>query len=561
MESLDDRLRGATDELAGFDVAAPGLRRRPRAGLVVGSAALLLAAGFAVTRLVRGSGDSTISITSQAPTTSATSVATSSTTEAVPTTTSLPPAASPVPVSGENPYWETLPSPGLSERSFPLVRALGDRVLVVGGIAGRSFSLAADLADGRLLDAAGTAWSPIPNAPVPVGSFDTAEWTGSVLLVLTDTGSLISFDPEARVWTVLATPPLALRTSPASAWSGSELLLYGGYDPTPRPANDPNALPAIRTDGAAYSTATGTWRKLPAVPNGSDPLSGQSMMIGTTWLVENGSKGATHFLRYDTATNQWSSDAKSESDTAFFPIGESAGLINYNTGESFKFDSVGKAFVASGDRTTMIFGGNNLARIWKSPNGDTVIGDTGPGYTNGRSTVMRESGGAWKQIGSPITTGADVFPVMTSDSRLIAVGAGDAARLRLDIDHTVGVRECVLADFDITVAQPGPSALEFTNQSPTSCTVNGSLPTDIKFRVGGSWIAGSGPPGLVAGAASGGLIVPGKKAVVSLFGGVYCDSPKKADAIRFVVAGGGFEVIADVTTCWIVGPIEAASAL
>jgi hypothetical protein len=568
MESLDDRLRGATNELADCNVAAPGLRRRPRVGVAAGAVAVLVIGGFAITGIVRGDGDSTIRLAPETPTTTtASTVATSST--PVPTTvsTTAPPTKAavtvPGPVSTGDPYWEMLPSPGLTERSFPLVRALGDGVVVVGGIAGRSFGLAADLTDGRLLadadadadaGAGAGAWSPIPNAPVPIGSFDTAEWTGSALLVFTNTGSLLSFDPEARLWAVLAKPPLTARTGAASAWTGQELLVYGGYDPAPQPSEKP----VPRSDGAAYSPATGKWRTLPAVPNGSDPLSGQSMMIGSTWLVENGSKGATHFLRYDTATNRWSSDAKSEPDTAFFPVGDSAGLINYNTGESFKFDPVSKAFVATGDRTTMVFGGNNLARIWKSPNGDTVIGDTGPGYTNGRSTVMRESGGAWKQIGSPITTGADVFPVMTSGSRLIVAGAGDAARLRLDIDTTIGVRECVLADFDITVAQPGPSALEFTNHSPTACTVNGSLPTGLEFRVGGSWISGSGPPGLVAAAASGGLIEPGKKAVVSLEGGVYCDSPRKADAIRFSVAGGGFEVNADVTTCWVVGPIEAA---
>jgi hypothetical protein len=558
MESLDNRLRGATDELAGFDVTAPGLPRRPRVGVALGVAAVLLIGGLAVTRIVGGSDDSTISITTDAPTTAATtastvtSVSTSPTTVTAPTTTTAP---APEPVSAGNPYWEMLPSPGLSERSFPLVRALGDSVLVAGGIAGRSFGQVADLSDGRLLETAdSTAWSPIPDAPVPIGSFDTAVWTGSVLLVLTNTGNLVSFDPEARVWTVLATPPLATRTGSASAWSGQELLVYGGYDPAPPPSE----VPLPRADGAAYSPTTGKWRVLPAVPNGNGPPSGQSAMIGTTWLVENGSNGATHFVRYDTVTNRWSPDAKPVPDTTFFPMGDSAVLITYNTGEVFWFDAVSNAFVANGDHIKMNFGGNSLARIWKSPDGDTVVGDTGPGYTNGRSTLLREASGAWKQIGSPITTGADVFPVMTSSGRLIAAGAGDAARLRTDIDRTVGVRECAVADFDISLAQPGPSAIEFTNRSATACTVKGALPTTVEFRVGGTWIAGSGPTGLVAASGAGGLIEPGKKAVVSLDGAVYCDSPKKADAIRFSVAGSGFEVTANVTTCWVVGPIEAA---
>jgi hypothetical protein len=561
MESLDDRLRGAVDELAGFDVTAPGLPRRPRRGLVVGAAALLLVGGFAVSRLVRGSGDSTISITTEAPTTTSTSAASttsmpgSSLTTVPVTVPSVTTSASPlVPGAPSNPYWEILPSPGLSERSFPLVRAVGDRVLVAGGQKRRDFGLPADLTDGRLLTADGSAWTAVPNAPVPVGSTDVAEWTGSELLVLTADGTFLSFDPAAPAWTVLPKSSVIGRTGVASAWSGKELLIAGGYDPPP--AGELTDIPKAHLDGSAYSPATGKWRSLPALPSGSTGPSGVSTMIGSTWFVENGSKAA-HFVRYDTVANRWSSDTTAEPETAFLPAGPDSLLINFNTGAVFAFDAARNGFVANGDRTSMIFGGNNLARIWKV--GDTLVGDTGPGYTNGRGTMFREHGGAWHSLDIPIASGNDTFPVLTSSGAFIAAGGTDAARLRSNIDRTIGVRGCRLADFSVSVVQPGPSAVEFTNVSSTACTVDAAPPTNVEFRVGGSWAVAPVAQGvpLEASSGAGGLIEPGAKAAVGLYGGVYCDSPKKADAIRFGLFGETVTVEAAVTACWVIGPIVA----
>jgi hypothetical protein len=38
----------------------------------------------------------------------------------------------------------------------------------------------------------------------------------------------LAWDPDTDTWTELARPPLANRTAAAVAWTGSELVLWGG---------------------------------------------------------------------------------------------------------------------------------------------------------------------------------------------------------------------------------------------------------------------------------------------------------------------------------------------
>ncbi len=102
-------------------------------------------------------------------------------------------------------------------------------------------------------------------------------------------------------WEDLPPAPISPRTSPAYAWTGSELLVWGGY------ASGTEA-PTRLSDGASYDPATKTWTLLPpgpleAVPN---PL---SAWTGSQWLILGSTPSDTQvrqqLVSYDPATRAW----------------------------------------------------------------------------------------------------------------------------------------------------------------------------------------------------------------------------------------------------------------
>ncbi len=122
-------------------------------------------------------------------------------------------------------------------------------------------------------------WSDLP-APPEVRSEAASAWTGHDLLIWggyvfegsgdkppNDDGFM--FDGDTRSWSAMPASPLSPRSAAASAWTGSELLIWGGWDGT-----DEGATPGVLGDGAAYDPAAASWRMLPPAPIlGRAPLS------------------------------------------------------------------------------------------------------------------------------------------------------------------------------------------------------------------------------------------------------------------------------------------------
>lgn len=149
-------------------------------------------------------------------------------------------------------------------------------------------------------------WTELP-APPEVRSGAATAWTGSELLVwggyiyagLSDEVSDddgFAFDAATRTWRILPPWPLSSRSFPASAWTGSELLVWGGWDLSQN----------FFDDGAAYDPATDTWRALPPAPiDGRMPFSvwtGRELIVwGSRWRDARRVDGAA----YDPATNAW----------------------------------------------------------------------------------------------------------------------------------------------------------------------------------------------------------------------------------------------------------------
>jgi hypothetical protein len=117
--------------------------------------------------------------------------------------------------------------------------------------------------DGALYDARSRHWQRIPRAPIAGRSAAAAAWTGTRLVVWGGYGAPggrvfgdgAVFEPAARSWTKIAPAPISARMPSAWSWTGKEFLIWG----------DASRSTTSR-DGAAYNPATNAWRRLPPSP-------------------------------------------------------------------------------------------------------------------------------------------------------------------------------------------------------------------------------------------------------------------------------------------------------
>ena len=151
-------------------------------------------------------------------------------------------------------------------------------------------------------------WSELP-APPEVRSGSATAWTGSRLLVWggyeyvggnEDPGADgFAFDAAVHRWEPLPPSPLGGRSGSAFAWTGQELLIWGGWDGGFRD-------PPYFSDGAAYDPVSGTWRMLPAAP--IDARTAFSVWTGEEMIVWGSTDRADRRLdgaAYDPFTSSW----------------------------------------------------------------------------------------------------------------------------------------------------------------------------------------------------------------------------------------------------------------
>jgi hypothetical protein len=149
-------------------------------------------------------------------------------------------------------------------------------------------------------------WSELP-APPEVRQQAATAWTGDQLIMWSGVGPGYSgtlrgngfiLDADTGGWREIAPSPLAARVNPASAWTGHELLVWGGTTPSGTRRFD---------DGAAYQPATDSWRPLPAAPiDARAPLSvwtGRELVVWGT--AERRSDVPRDGAAYDPATGGW----------------------------------------------------------------------------------------------------------------------------------------------------------------------------------------------------------------------------------------------------------------
>jgi hypothetical protein len=158
-----------------------------------------------------------------------------------------------------------------------------------------------------LWDALPQGWSKL--APPPVATARAASaWTGNELVYWggdsnfggTSHAEGAAFDPLSNEWRKLPPAPISARTSPGAVWTGTEMLVWGGSGG------------ALLADGAAYSPAHHSWRKLARAPlDPRDPVAavwnGSEMIV---WGSTSRPRGSTEGAAYDPAVDRWREIAK-----------------------------------------------------------------------------------------------------------------------------------------------------------------------------------------------------------------------------------------------------------
>jgi hypothetical protein len=177
------------------------------------------------------------------------------------------PAPGPGPVEGREAGsgWQRLPDPPLSPRTHPVVAAVDDRVLVVGGTeflcppnADCSLPDEPARSDGALVDTATGEWEAISDAPYPVQAAQTAVVGSVVWLLLPCVGSpacdgpaqLLSYDTAADTWEEHAPLPREVRYADLVAVPGGLVAA---------PTSDERREVADHR----FDLASGRWQALP----------------------------------------------------------------------------------------------------------------------------------------------------------------------------------------------------------------------------------------------------------------------------------------------------------
>jgi hypothetical protein len=158
-------------------------------------------------------------------------------------------------------------------------------------------------------------WSEL-TAPPDVRRGAATVWTGSQLLVwggyvyeggfgegpLSHGG--VVFDGASRRWEQMPTGPLSARSDSAVAWTGDEFLIWGG-----RTRDDCCAISDTNTflgDGAAYDPIGRTWRRLPDAPiEARAPLSvwtGHELIV---WGSTDRNRRYRNGAAYDPVSDTW----------------------------------------------------------------------------------------------------------------------------------------------------------------------------------------------------------------------------------------------------------------
>jgi hypothetical protein len=108
----------------------------------------------------------------------------------------------------------------------------------------------------------GGRWTMLPKAPIIARSPAATAWTGTQMLVWggangnTEYADGAAYNPATRTWTAMPKSPLSARSYTASVWTGRYLFLFGNGD----------GDVGRNSDAALYDPSASTWTTVPPAP-------------------------------------------------------------------------------------------------------------------------------------------------------------------------------------------------------------------------------------------------------------------------------------------------------
>lgn len=306
LSTLDEMPLGDDAGITAVAEVATARAARRRRAAVFGAAAALVVAGGAVVWSVNDDPDRVV--TNNAATVGSSPDATASTSPSTsPPTTAVaagPPTGEWYPIAG-NPNGVVIDA---------VIAWTGDAALVVGGR-----SLEGDPVAGAARYAAGT-WEPITAPPpaltTPPRADPLSVWTGTELLVIggyawadpsvdatSGLGSPLedgfAYNPATDSWRTIATEAAHhLHARLPWTWTGTELLVWPETQGTEE---------SVDSNPRAYDPTTDTWRVLPTAPI-APRQQAASVWTGSEWLIWGGTDLGQEFgdgAAYDPVTNTW----------------------------------------------------------------------------------------------------------------------------------------------------------------------------------------------------------------------------------------------------------------
>jgi N-acetylneuraminic acid mutarotase len=239
--------------------------------------------------------------------------------------------------------------------------------MIVWGGAWRAGNASIWLDDGAAYDPAGDRWRKISGSPLAGRSDAFSAWTGSQVLIwggqrrdsLTGFGDEWSdgalYDPARDTWKPMAKWPLAERFGARAVWTGKRLVVWGGASAAA--GKDPPPL----ADGAAYDPADNKWTTLPAAPLAGRiaPLAGARgdaalVSWGPGELRDGKRVPAADSALYDAGPNRWSPAADAPAPPKQTWCVDASECVGVDTGSKVLFAGLGLAWDAAGNRWSSV---------------------------------------------------------------------------------------------------------------------------------------------------------------------------------------------------------------
>ena len=162
-------------------------------------------------------------------------------------------------------HWVLLPSAPITPRTGAATLWTGKQLFVWGGTTPTK-----TYANGAVLDPTTKTWRLLPRSPLRARALSASTIAGSSVFIwggresrgrsTTVYGDGALYHLRSRTWTLLPPSPLAPRWNASALWTGSEVVVLGGWA-------GGQTHPHVSLTGAAYNPASDSWSTIPRIPN------------------------------------------------------------------------------------------------------------------------------------------------------------------------------------------------------------------------------------------------------------------------------------------------------